>query len=217
MAREFEILINPGSGVQGEFAVVIDQNRVRREGETTADTPSIATASTPVSIDTRISLQPTWDVPDMSLIGGERAEVVVEFEPDNVNQATGQSMEEMVSNWLDVHGVEASNLRVEAIAENGFPLRISEYPRSVAHSETFHVGVRTTFSTMLTSAPTRTALSLSAGTVNSVCQIIANESYVFDCTAPTTGTADIRITAVASGWSNITSNVLFDERIELTS
>lgn len=216
MAREFEILINPGSGVYGDFAVVIDQNRVRREGETIADTPSIATASTPVLIDTQISLQPTWDVPDMTLQGGERAEVVIEFEPDNVTQATDQSMEEMVSDWLDVHGLEVSNLRVEAIAENAFPLRISEYPRSVEHSETFYVGVRTTFSTMLTSAPTATALSLSAGTVNSVCQIIANESYVFDCTAPASGTADIRVTAVASGWSNITANYLFNERIKLS-
>ena len=217
MAREFEILINPGSGVFGEFAVVIDQNRVRREGETTADTPSIATASTPVSIDTRVSFEPTWDVPDMTLQGGERAEVVVEFDPDNVNQATGQSMEEMVSNWLEVHGVEASNLRVEAIGDNAFPLRISQYPRSVAHSETFQIGVRTTFGVLLTADPTASALSLSAGTVNSVCEIVANESYLFDCTSPASGTADIRITAVASGWSNITSNYSFDERIKLTS
>ena len=216
MARNFEILINPGANVQGELSVGIDANRIRREGETEADTPDEPIISPSVEIDTTTPITATWDVPDTAVIAGETVNVGVEFS-EEVVQMDGSSLEEKVSNWLSFHGLEVSNIRVEAIDGEEFALRVSQYPRSIGHDAEFNVGVRTTFGTQLSAAPTASALSLSAGTVDSVCQIIENESYLFNCTSPASGTDDITITAVAAGWSNITSNALFDERIELTS
>ena len=217
MARSFEIFINPGSGVSGNLSAVIESGRVRREGETQSDSPNVPTVSPPVRVNTREPLVATWDVPDQTVRSG-RIEVGVEF-PFDVVQGSGDDLTEDVEEWLSFHGLEINgdSVRVEPVVGEVFQLRLTDIPSSVEHDANFQVGVRTTFDTELSTAPSASALSLSAGTVNSVCQIIENQSYLFDCTSPSSGTDDITITAVASGWSNITSNVVFRERIELTS
>jgi len=216
MARRFEILINPESGLQGNLVAIIDAGRVRRQGESTSDSPIVPTISPAIEIDTRTELAPTWDVPDQTIRGG-RVEVGIEF-PYDVIQRSDASLMENVNEWLTLQGLEVNgdSIRVEPIVDESFSLRLADVPSSVAHSAEFSIGVRTTFNQELTAAPTATALTLSAGTVDSVCQIIANQSYLFQCTAPASGTGDITITADASEWSVITSNYEFDTTIEIS-
>ena len=217
MARNFEILITPTSGVSGNLAAVIEADRVRRDGTSQADSPSMATVSPSVRVNTRVPLTATWDVPDRTIRSG-KIEVGIDF-PFDVLQDDGRDLTEEIFEWLSFHGLEinGSSVRVDAVVGERFSLRLTEVPASVGHDANFQVGVRTTFDEELTAAPTASALTLSAGTVNSVCQIVEDQSYLFDCTSPSSGTADITITAVASGWSNLSANHVFEQKIQLTS
>lgn len=224
MARRFDIHVRPGSEQQGEITAVINPNRIRRDGETDTDSPIEQIVSPPLGIDTRSPLIPTWDVPDMAFrVAGERVRVGMEFTQDMVQHVSGESLTETVQEWLSAQGVEIdfSTLRVEEVESGSerFNLRLFEIPMSVEHDAEFNIGVRTTFGKDLCSAPTTASLSLSAGTVDSVCQIIEFESYLFQCTAPAASSTatSITVTAVATGWSNLTANHVFPETIELTT
>ena len=218
MARNFEILITPGSGVIGNLSAVIEASKVRRDGETQADSPGTASVSPAVRVNTRTPLTATWDVPDGTIRSG-KIEVGVDF-PFDVLQDGGEDLTEDIFEWLSFHGLEinSSTVRVDAVVGENFSLRLTEVPASVGHDSNFQIGVRTTFGEEITHAPGTSGLTLSGtSTVNSVCTVVANQSYLFNCTSASSGTADITITAVASRWSNISADYVFDQKIELTS
>lgn len=217
MARNFEILITPGSGVSGNLSAVIEASRVRRDGETQADSPGTASVSPAVRVNTRTPLTATWDVPDGTIRSG-KIEVGIDF-PFDVLQDGGEDLTEDIFEWLSFHGLEinSSTVRVDAVVGENFSLRLTEIPASVGHDSNFQIGVRTTFGEEITHAPGTSGLTLSAGTVNTVETVVCNQSYIFNCTSPSSGTADITITAVANRWSNLTADYVFDQKIDLTS
>ena len=211
MARRVLVQVESPMETSGTLRAVVTAGSVRRMDATVADSPSSPETSPPIVIDTRQQIDAVWDIPDSLVFAGDQVEIGLEFNQD-VRLPDGRGLEEDPEAWLRVQGVEIPFDSIAIIPQRDedeeFALRLANTPfERVPLNTEFTITVRTTLNRKLTAAPTTSAISLSTGTVDSVCTVICNESYSFSCTSPNSGRGTITVTAVASGWSVITTDL----------
>ena len=213
---------NSLSGSDGLLTALINADSVRREGESTSDTPNAPETSS-IRVDTRTQVEETWDVPDATILAGvsenqadiPKTQVGIQFNQD-VRLPDGRGLELAHEEWLRVQGIEIPNSAITIIpvtdsnAER-YALRATYPTMRLGNDATFTITVRTRFNAELdpdpTSLPSALILSRSAiATSPPPATVVCKQSYSFTCTTPSNGAGVIAITAVAAQWSVLTAN-----------
>ena len=118
--------------------------------------------------------------------------------------ASGTGTSTIVAKNADFDGV-SSDITLMTCLYGGSNLQTQNFPTGAVDAEsqvTFGLRIEPS----LTATPQPRAITLSAGTVNSICEVDGGRYYIVTLTMPS-GTGTSTVTANAAGFTNISSNV----------
>ena len=118
--------------------------------------------------------------------------------------ASGTGTTTIVADAADFDGV-SSDITLMTCLYGAANLQTRNFPTGAQDAES-QVSFELRAEPRLTTAPAISAITLSAGTVNSICEVDGGRYYNVTLTLPS-GTGTSTVTAVASGFTNISSNV----------